>query len=141
MDKRAKRIANEIFFNGLKMAVVCLIASLVIFAVFRDVYAAGLPRLLDLGASGCLPCRLMKPILRELKQEYEGSLEVEVIDVWENPAMGKKYNVRAVPTQIFFDASGKELYRHMGFMSKKDILKTFERLGINLKKAPEKKKR
>jgi len=135
MGDRSKRIAKETFFNGLRMVPVCLIAALLIFSVFKDVYASGLPRLLDLGASGCLPCRLMKPILRELRQEYEGSLVVEVIDVWENPAMGKKYNVRAVPTQIFFDASGKELYRHMGFMTKRDILNTFERLGIKLKKS------
>lgn len=125
-----------------RLFLIIFASTILIFALSGYAEAEkNLPRLVDLGASGCLPCKLMKPILRELKQEYAGSLEVEVIDVWENPAAGKKYNVRLIPTQIFFDTSGKELYRHMGFMSKNDIIKTFERLGIPLKKTSKKGKK
>lgn len=98
-----------------------------------------LPKLIDLGAQGCLPCKLMKPILKELQTEYAGSLIVEVFDIHEKPDIGKKYNVRLIPTQIFYDKNGKELYRHVGFMSKKEIIITFERLGITLKKNTVKK--
>lgn len=91
-----------------------------------------LPKLIDLGADKCIPCKLMKPILEEMKTKYEGRLEVEIIDVWENPKEGEKYNISLIPTQIFFDPDGKEFYRHEGFMSKEDILKTFKQKGINL---------
>jgi len=93
-----------------------------------------LPLLIDLGATQCIPCKMMAPILEEIKREYAGSLQVEFIDVWKNPEAGQKYRIRAIPTQIFYDASGKELYRHMGFMSKQDILGAWKELGVEFKK-------
>jgi thioredoxin 1 len=93
-----------------------------------------LPRLLDLGAGKCIPCKMMAPILEELKNEYAGSMQVEVIDVEENPDIAEKYEVRIIPTQIFFDAEGKELFRHMGYISKQDILAKWRQLGVNLRK-------
>ncbi len=89
-----------------------------------------LPRLVDLGAKKCIPCTMMAPILEELKKEYKGVIQVDFIDVWENQNAGQKYGIRAIPTQIFYDASGKELYRHMGFMSKESILAKFQGLGM-----------
>lgn len=91
-----------------------------------------LPRLLDLGAGKCIPCKMMAPILEELKNEYVGRLEVEFIDVWKNPAMVDTYGIKLIPTQIFFDASGKELFRHEGFYSKEDILAKWKELGVDL---------
>jgi thioredoxin 1 len=64
----------------------------------------------------------MTPILAKLKTEYAGSLEVKFIDVWKEPEVGKEYGIRSIPTQIFFDATGRERFRHTGFMSKEDIL-------------------
>lgn len=93
-----------------------------------------LPRLLDLGAGKCIPCKMMAPILEQLKSEYAGSMKVEVIDVEENPDIAEKYEVRIIPTQIFFDAEGKELFRHMGYISKQDILARWKQLGVNLQK-------
>lgn len=100
----------------------------------RQPVAVSSPRLLDLGATKCIPCKMMAPILEELKNEYEGRLKVEFIDVWENPEEAKKYNIRLIPTQIFFDASGKELSRHEGFFSKEDILRKWKEFGVNLEK-------
>jgi len=97
---------------------------------------AGIPRLVDLGAGKCIPCKMMAPILKELKKEYEGRLRVEFIDVWENPEAGKKHGILFIPTQIFYDASGKELSRHEGFMSKEDILTRWKELGVDLTSAP-----
>ncbi len=94
-----------------------------------------LPKLLDLGANKCIPCKLMAPVLDELKKEYAGKLEVEFIDVWKNPDAGKLYKVEMIPTQIFFDAGGKELYRHVGFFAKAGILAKWKELGIELKPA------
>ncbi|MDD3716543.1 MAG: thioredoxin family protein [Candidatus Marinimicrobia bacterium] len=94
-----------------------------------------LPKLLDLGADKCIPCKEMAPILEELKKEYAGVLEVEFIDVWkpENQQAAVKYGIRSIPTQIFFDPEGKELWRHVGFISKDDILKKWKELGYPLK--------
>jgi thioredoxin 1 len=91
-----------------------------------------LPRLVDLGASKCIPCKMMAPILDELKTEYAGKLEVEFIDVWENPGAGEQYGVDMIPTQIFYDASGKERFRHQGFFAKEDILAKWNELGVDL---------
>jgi thioredoxin 1 len=93
-----------------------------------------LPKLLDLGANKCIPCKAMAPILEELKQEYAGKLEVEFIDVWKNPDAGKPYKIQMIPTQIFFDTSGKELFRHTGFYGKEDILAKWKELGVDLGK-------
>jgi len=92
----------------------------------------GLPKLVDVGAAKCIPCKMMAPVLDELAKEYRGKLKVVVIDLSENPEAASKYGVRMIPTQIFYDRSGKEFYRHMGFFSKEDILKTFEEHGIHL---------
>lgn len=93
-----------------------------------------LPKLVDLGADRCIPCKMMAPILEELKQEYKGKFDVEVIDVWKFPEAGNAYKIRLIPTQIFFDDKGKELYRHEGFMSKQDILKKWSELGYRFEK-------
>ncbi|MDA3923319.1 MAG: thioredoxin family protein [Kiritimatiellae bacterium] len=95
-----------------------------------------LPKLLDLGAHKCIPCKKMAPILDELAIEYKGVFDVEFIDVWqaENKERAKKYMIESIPTQIFFDASGKELWRHVGFISKEDILSKWKELGYELEK-------
>lgn len=89
------------------------------------------PRLLDLGAGHCVPCKMMKPILTELKTGFAEQFETIYIDIAENRAEAEKYSVRVIPTQIFFDAKGRELFRHEGFMSKEDILAKWQELGIN----------
>ena len=97
--------------------------------------SAGIPRLVDLGADKCIPCKAMAPILVELRTEYAGRLQVDFIDVWKNPGAGDPYNIYAIPTQIFFDGNGKELTRHEGFISKADILATWKRHGFDFSAA------
>lgn len=97
---------------------------------------APLPRLVDLGAHSCIPCKKMAPILEDLRREYAGRLKVDFIDVWQNPGAGQKYGIRLIPTQIFYDAAGKELARHEGFMSKEDILAQWSSLGVSLAASP-----
>ena len=93
---------------------------------------AVLPRMVDLGADKCIPCKMMAPILEEMKATYAGQLEVDFIDVWKNPDAGDQYGVRVIPTQIFFDAQGQELFRHEGFFGKEDMLAKWKELGVNL---------
>ena len=91
-----------------------------------------LPRLVDLGAGKCIPCKQMKPILDELKRDYATQFQTVFIDVWENRDEGKRYGIRMIPTQIFYDAAGTERFRHEGFMAKKDILAKWQELGVAL---------
>lgn len=95
----------------------------------------GTPKLLDLGADKCIPCKAMAPILEELKNDYNGVLDVEFIDVWkpENQQAAASYGIKSIPTQIFFDPEGNELWRHVGFISKEDILNKWKDLGYELK--------
>ena len=120
-------------FIVMKLARLGLIAAALI-AVMASAAPAEtkLPKLLDLGAGRCIPCKLMAPILEELKKEYAGKLEVEFIDVWKTPDVAKQYKINLIPTQIFYDASGKELFRHEGFFGKADILAKWKELGVKL---------
>ena len=92
--------------------------------------APGLPRLVALGAGKCIPCRAMAPIRAELRKEYAGALALDFYDVWKNPAAGRHFRIRAIPTLIFFDGTGKELARREGYIPKAEILATMERLGL-----------
>jgi thioredoxin 1 len=98
----------------------------------QDQTAIKIPRLLDLGADKCVPCKMMAPILDELKEEYKGRLEVVFIDVWKDNSAGGQYGIRAIPTQIFFAPDGSELFRHEGFYSRDDILSKWSELGYDL---------
>jgi thioredoxin 1 len=93
--------------------------------------ALGIPRLVDIGADRCIPCKAMAPILEELRTEYAGRMQVDFVDVWKNPSAGAPYRVYGIPTQIFFDEHGRELTRHHGFLSKEDILATWRRVGYD----------
>ena len=84
--------------------------------------------MVDLGADKCVPCKLMAPILKKLKGEYREKAAILFIDVWKDPDQAKKFGIRAIPTQIFFDQSGKEQYRHIGFMAEDDIKKQLDLL-------------
>lgn len=95
--------------------------------------AEGLPRLVDLGADKCIPCKMMAPILEELKAEYAGRMEVEFIDVWKNKTKVSEYGIQMIPTQIFYDEQGKELFRRTGFIGKEDILAKWSELGYDFK--------
>lgn len=92
--------------------------------------APGEVTMLDLGADQCRPCKMMAPILEELKKAYEGRAEIIFIDVWKNRDQAEKYGIRAIPTQIFFNEKGEEVRRHTGFMDKKTIVRNLSDLGV-----------
>jgi thioredoxin 1 len=92
----------------------------------------GLPVLIDLGSDQCIPCKMMAPIIEELKTEYSQTLTIHFLDARKLPALSKLYGIKLIPTQIFYDASSKELFRHEGFFSKEDILAKWKEFGIEL---------
>ena len=91
-----------------------------------------LPRLVSLGADQCIPCKMMAPIRDEIRQEYDGKLVVEYIDVWKSPETGKQYKINVIPTLIFYDTDGKEFKRHIGYIPKVAILDAFRQKGIKI---------
>jgi thioredoxin 1 len=95
-----------------------------------------LPRLVDLGAGQCAACKMMAPILVELLRDYGDRLIVEFIDIREDEGATEAYGIRLIPTQIFYDRDGKELFRHEGFISKQDILTKWKELGVDLTAEP-----
>jgi thioredoxin 1 len=116
------------------LAAVLLLLPSIVTGKEATATAGPLPRLVDIGAKKCIPCKMMAPVLEELQRDYTETIIVDFIDVWENPDAAKPYKIRTIPTQIFYDASGKELTRHMGYISKEAILKTFKDHGIEVKK-------
>jgi thioredoxin 1 len=94
--------------------------------------AKGKVTMVDIGAKECIPCKMMAPIMEELEKEYHetGRAAIFFIDVWKNREEGKKFGIRSIPTQIFYNQDGKEVYRHEGFMDKKAIVAKLESLGV-----------
>jgi len=99
--------------------------------VSKAVPVKGMVTLVDLGAKACLPCKMMAPIITKLEKDYQGKAAVIFIDVWKYPDQVKRFGIQAIPTQIFFDKKGKEVSRHEGFMSEKDIVAQFRKMGVN----------
>jgi thioredoxin 1 len=87
--------------------------------------------MLDLGASSCIPCKMMAPIIERVEKNYKGKAAIIFVDVWKNQEPAKRFGIRAIPTQIFFDKQGKEVYRHVGFMSEAAIVAQLKKMGVN----------
>lgn len=97
---------------------------------YATVPVQGMVTMVDLGAQKCIPCKMMAPILEKLEKAYGGTAAVVFIDVWKNKTQAQRFGVRAIPTQIFFDKEGKEVYRHVGFMDEKAIVDQLKKMGV-----------
>ncbi|MCX7995809.1 MAG: thioredoxin family protein [candidate division WOR-3 bacterium] len=91
---------------------------------------SGRPVLAEFGRGTCIPCKMMQPILEKLQKEYKCKAEIIIIDVGEYEALTREYKIIMIPTQIFFDSSGAEVYRHQGFMPEQDIIAHFKKMGV-----------
>jgi thioredoxin 1 len=87
------------------------------------------PRMVDLGSDQCKACKAMKPILDELRKQYAGRADIEFIDVNKMPVAKQLFGIRTIPTQIFYDGEGEEVWRHEGFLSKEEIEAKLKELG------------
>ena len=98
---------------------------------FDNLPVPGKVTMIDLGAKKCVPCKMMAPILAKLTPLYKDRAQIVFIDVWQHQAQAGRFNIRAIPTQIFFDKGGKEIYRHIGFMGEADIVGQLKKMGVN----------
>jgi thioredoxin len=97
---------------------------------FSKVPTNGMVTMLDLGAKSCVPCKMMAPILVKLEKAYEGKANIVFIDVWKNREQAPRFKVQMIPTQIFFNAQGEEVYRHVGFLDEKSIVEQLTKMGV-----------
>ncbi len=77
---------------------------------------------IELGADRCIPCKAMQPIMKEIAEEYAGTVQVVFYDVWKDPRPARQYGIQLIPTQVFIDQGGKEIFRHVGLFPKEDIV-------------------
>lgn len=98
----------------------------------------GLVRMIDFGRQTCDECKRMAPILETLTREYQGRAGVVCLDlrVGENMEVARRFRIRLLPTQVFLDAEGKEVWRHEGFLDRDSIVKKFEEMGVTPPGAP-----
>jgi thioredoxin 1 len=108
----------------------CLTAAIVFAEDFSNVPAKGIVTMVDLGAETCIPCKMMAPVMVKLKKIYEGKAAIIFIDVWENKEQSPRFEIRAIPTQIFFDKKGNEVFRHVGFFDEKSIVEQLTKMGV-----------
>jgi len=91
---------------------------------------SGKPTMAEFGATGCIPCDMMQPILDKLRKNYPDKLNVVFVHVREKPIMGARFGIRSIPVQVFFDRDGKEVFRHVGFFPESKVTKQLKTMGV-----------
>jgi len=91
---------------------------------------SGKPTMAEFGATGCIPCDMMQPILDKLRKNYPDKLNVVFVHVREKPIMGARFGIRSIPVQVFFDRDGKEVFRHVGFFPEPEVARQLKTMGV-----------
>jgi len=91
------------------------------------------PTLVEFGAAGCVPCDMMQPILEKLRHTFPEQLNVVFVHVGEDQLLAARYGVRSIPVQVFYDATGRETFRNVGFFPEPEVLKQLARIGVEPK--------
>lgn len=125
---------TSLFFVVLFLSsVVFLVSSSILSAdpgKLPDVPVKGMVTMVDLGAKSCVPCKMMAPILEKLERDYKGRAAIVFLDVWKEPDQAKRFGIKVIPTQIFYDKQGSEVLRHTGFMSEEAIVAQLKKMGV-----------
>jgi thioredoxin 1 len=97
---------------------------------FRKALTGGKPMVVDFGSNSCIPCRQLRPVLQKVRKDYTGKLEVLIIDIRNNQKLASDYQIQVIPTVVFFDPAGKEVFRHQGFMSEEKVKEQLAKMGV-----------
>jgi len=97
---------------------------------FNNLPVKGKVTMIDLGATECIPCKMMAPIMEKMEKQYAEKATIVFIDVWKLKEQARRFGIRAIPTQLFFNENGKEVLRHVGFMSEKAIVNQLREMGV-----------
>ena len=87
----------------------------------------------ELGSVKCIPCRQMQPVMKAIEEKYGDQIEVVFYDVWipEQRKYAEEYDIRLIPTQVFLDKDGNEIFRHEGFFPEESIDKLLREQGLS----------
>jgi len=96
---------------------------------FTQAMKSGKPVLVDFGANSCMPCRQLRPILKEIEKDLAEKARILVVDVYKYQDLAREHRVQLIPTLIFFDKGGKETYRHVGAWDKDSIVGKLKEAG------------
>ena len=99
-------------------------------ADFRKALKGGKPMVVDFGSNSCIPCRQLRPVLQKVRKDHEGKLEVLIIEIQKNQQLAAEYQIQVMPTVVFIDKAGKEVFRHQGFMSEERIKEQLAKMGM-----------
>ncbi|MCJ7618104.1 MAG: thioredoxin family protein [Desulfobacterales bacterium] len=112
------------------LLIFCVVTGYAFSEELEKVPVKGMVTMIDLGAKKCIPCKMMAPILEKMEKNYKGKASIIFIDVWENRAQAERFGIRTIPTQIFFDKNGEEVFRHVGFMNENAIIEQLQKMGV-----------
>lgn len=89
----------------------------------------------ELGSVKCIPCRKMQPVMKAIEDKYDDQIKVIFYDVWKSDQRkyAEEYDIRLIPTQVFLDKDGKEIFRHEGFFPEESIDKFLKEQGLSPK--------
>ena len=124
-----RKLTIFILFSGLA-SLTGLLLDMADAQDFKALPVKGMVTMIDLGAKKCIPCKMMAPILAKMEKQYEGRAAIVFIDVWKHNEQAKRFGIRAIPTQIIYSETGKEVYRHVGFMDEKAIINQLKKMGV-----------
>ncbi|MEO0233486.1 MAG: thioredoxin family protein [candidate division WOR-3 bacterium] len=87
---------------------------------------------IEIGSTTCIPCQMMQPIMKEIKDSFPNDVQVVFYDLnnRENLKYAQKYSVRVIPTQIFIDNKGEIIFKHQGFFPKDEIFEFLKSKGV-----------
>jgi thiol-disulfide isomerase/thioredoxin len=91
---------------------------------------SGKPTMIEFGATGCIPCDMMQPILDNLRKKFPEALNVEFVHVNEQKVLAGRFGIQSIPVQVFFDKNGNEVFRHTGFFAEKEVLDQLQKMGV-----------
>lgn len=81
----------------------------------------GKPTVVDFFATWCGPCMQFRPVFHKAEKDYAGRIEFKTIDVDRDQALANKYGIQSIPTILFVDGEGREVYRFTGMMSAEEL--------------------
>jgi len=78
---------------------------------------------IELGSVKCVPCRMMQPVMKNIEAKYGSQIKIVFYDIWkeDQKKYAQEYDIHVIPTQMFLDKNGKEVFRHEGFFPESEI--------------------
>ncbi|MBN1408757.1 MAG: thioredoxin family protein [Calditrichaceae bacterium] len=90
---------------------------------------------IELGSVNCIPCKMMQPVMKSVEEKYGEQINVVFYDVWQPDQRhyAQDYGIRVIPTQVFLDCDGNEIFRHEGFFPEAELDAFLQENGLTPK--------